>query len=276
MCFLAWYNWLMQTKIEGLILSKSPFQDRHLICRMLLRSGKMISVVCYGGSGGGKNKKGSMLEIGYMMKMELARGKRNAELYTAKEWLPIWTHESIRLNHKAFSLMCFMLEVSQKFAQEADLHDSSESFDDHNEGLFRVVSSSLFFLDQEAKDGKLNINWLLVVFLSKLTVELGIFPDRMRCTLSGMPLTEENEMALIPNHGGFALLSQMHRDEAREYCGETGKILWKMMGEASSHKYQDLIQDDQLGFQGGKMLFHYLAYQFHLKESEFKSLGMLF
>jgi len=146
----------MQTKIEGIILSKAPFQDRHLICRVLLRSGKIVPVVFYGGSGGGKKNKGSTLEFGYMMKIELAHSKKSSDIYNAKEWLPIWSHQNIRLDHRAFSLLCFYLECAAKFSQEANLHESSEEFDHQSIGLFRAISSSIFYLDEMIKIKEFN------------------------------------------------------------------------------------------------------------------------
>ena len=52
----------MQTKIEGLILSKVPYDERHVIANLLLRSGRKVSVVFYGGRGGGKKQKSSILD----------------------------------------------------------------------------------------------------------------------------------------------------------------------------------------------------------------------
>ncbi len=76
----------MNTKIEGILLSKLAHGERNLLVKLLLRSGKIISVMFYGGRGGGEKKKSSVLEIGTMLKVELARSKSNSELYSAKEW----------------------------------------------------------------------------------------------------------------------------------------------------------------------------------------------
>ena len=270
------YNLKMQSKIEGIVLSKAPFQERHLICRILLRSGKIVPVVFYGGSGGGKKNKGSTLEFGYMMKIELSHSKRTTDIYNAKEWLPLWSHQSIRLDHRAFSLLCFYLECAAKFGQEADLHEPSEDFDDQSIGLFRAISSSIFYLDKMISLGQFNFNWNLIVFISKLITELGIFPDRTKCILSGEYLNGAEELALVPNHGGFALLTHMNRDEARDYNGEAGRIIWQMLGEASSKKYEELTLRTDIGINPSKTLFHYLSYQFQLEESAFKTLNMIF
>ena len=113
----------MLTKIEGLILSKTPYGDRHLICRLLLRNGRKISAIFYGGQGGGKNQKGSLIEAGYMLKLELKRGSGKSEesVYSVKEFSPIWQHKKIRENFNAYYLLCFFVEITEKISQREDL-----------------------------------------------------------------------------------------------------------------------------------------------------------
>ena len=41
----------MQRKVEGLVLSKMPYQDRHIIMKLLMRSGQVVHVLLYGGRG---------------------------------------------------------------------------------------------------------------------------------------------------------------------------------------------------------------------------------
>ena len=88
----------MQTKIEGILIRKIPYQDRHIIGTLLLRSGRKVSVLFYGGQGGGKKLKSSTLELGHMLRVELGRSKSTSDLYRAKEWSPIWIHEKIANN----------------------------------------------------------------------------------------------------------------------------------------------------------------------------------
>lgn len=75
----------LETKIEGILLSKLPYKDRHLICHMLLRSGKKVGVIFYGGAGGGKKMKSTNLELGHMIKVELKHSNKNKELYSLAE-----------------------------------------------------------------------------------------------------------------------------------------------------------------------------------------------
>ena len=97
----------MQNKIEGLVLSKVPYDERHIIANLLLRSGRKVAVVFYGGRGGGKKQKSSIIELGFMLSVELAHAKTNSDIYHAKEWNLVWNHDLIRLDHTAFYLMCF-------------------------------------------------------------------------------------------------------------------------------------------------------------------------
>ena len=46
-----------------------------------------------------------------MLRVELGRSKSTSDLYRAKEWSPIWIHEKIRFDYKAFCTMCLMLEI---------------------------------------------------------------------------------------------------------------------------------------------------------------------
>ena len=47
----------MQSKIEGIVTSKIPYDERHIIANVILRNGKKVSVVFYGGRGGGPKQK---------------------------------------------------------------------------------------------------------------------------------------------------------------------------------------------------------------------------
>ena len=266
----------MNTKIEGLILKKSPYQERHLICHLLLRSGKKVSVIFYGGKGGGKNKKSSILEIGHMIKLELRRTKSTSELYNAKEWDGLWIHNNIRSNHKAFYLLCLYLEIILKLSLFENLHDEHASHDESTKGLFRVLSNAIFFLEKKIGDQSLDTHFQLVVFLTKLLSEQGLFPDREKCVLSDMSLNDLSELVLTPEHGGFADASLVnHEDKRSQIGGAAGKELWFLLGHIMGMKYQEIrdfsIQNKQIS----RILFQYFCFQFHFEETNFKSVSMV-
>ena len=122
----------MQTKIEGIVLSKIPYDERHIIAHLLLRSGRKVSVVFYGGRGGGKKQKSSIIELGFMLSVELNTNRTHSEIYHAKEWSLVWHHDLIRLDHTAFFMFCFYLAVINKISLNENLHYFDEHVSDLN------------------------------------------------------------------------------------------------------------------------------------------------
>lgn len=269
------YKSLMQTKIEGILLSKAPFQERHLMGHILLRSGKEIPVCFYGGQGGGKKKKSSQLELGYMLKVELNRSKSTSESYSAKEWLPIWSHKKIRTNHKAFSLLCFFLEVLSKLSQSADLHDDHLDFDDHSVGLFRVLSNAEVYLEKSLEEETFDWTWHLAVFLSKLLVETGIFPDTSHCVISGLEITKGDPIHLDPQHGGFAKVSELGVEDRQYSYGQGGNQIRELLAMTANTKYGE-IETRPWDKAFSHALFNYFCYQYQFQMTDFKTFKMLF
>ena len=71
--------------IEGILVRKTPFQDRHLIGDLVLRSGKKQGVLFFGGMGGGKKIKPNNLEIGKLYKITFQNPPKG-DLIQTKEW----------------------------------------------------------------------------------------------------------------------------------------------------------------------------------------------
>lgn len=263
----------MQTKIEGLVLSKVPYDERHIIAHLLLRSGRKVSVVFYGGRGGGKKQKSSILEFGFMVSVELAQAKHHADVYHAKEWNLIWHHNLIRENHQAFYLACFFLEIIGKIAPTENLHEVHE---DNTEmvGLFSTLSNALAFLENNLKEKTFLIHSHAVIFLTKLLLHLGVFPEREHCTLCGVDLFQFTDMFLIAEEGGFACPPCMN--QRLSYNVQSGRELWEVMGHIAHSKYNDCVTV-RLEFKSlPKMLFHYFCFQFHFEEKDFKTAGLIF
>ena len=72
--------------IEGILIRKTPFQERHVMGNVLLRNGKSLSVLFYGGQGGGKKSKPSTLELGHLFSITASPGKNYSDIIRAKEW----------------------------------------------------------------------------------------------------------------------------------------------------------------------------------------------
>lgn len=263
----------MQTKVEGIVLSKIPYDERHIIAHLLLRTGRKISVVFYGGRGGGKKQKSSIIELGFMLSVELSQAKTNTEIYHAKEWNMVWHHDMIRDNHSAFYLMCFFLEVINKIAPTENLHDVHEE-NTEMVGLFTSLSNALVHLERSLKEKSFYSHSHSVVFLTKTLLHLGVFPEREHCTLCGIELQEFNDMYLIPEEGGFACPPCVNQNKS--YSVQSGRELWELVGHIAHTKYSEL-GSLKLEYKSlPRMLFHYFCFQFHFEEKDFKTASMVF
>lgn len=263
----------MQTKIEGIVLSKIPYDERHIIAYLLLRSGRKISVVFYGGRGGGKKQKSSIIELGFMLSVELSVSKANTEVYHAKEWQLVWHHDLIRLNHTAFYLMCFFLEVINKISPSENLHDVHEE-NKEMVGLFTSLSNALVHLEKCLKDNAFYPHSHAVIFLTKALLHLGVFPEREHCTLCGEELSRFNDMYLIAEEGGFACPPCLNQRQA--YSVQSGRELWELVGHIAHTKYSELGAIKLEYKSLPRMLFHYFCFQFHFEEKDFKTASMVF
>ncbi|OUR96181.1 hypothetical protein A9Q84_07415 [Halobacteriovorax marinus] len=267
----------MITKVEGIILSKTPFKDRHLICRLLLRSGEKISAIFYGGQGGGTKKKSSFLELGHLVKLELTRAKANAEIFSVKEWTLSWHHNEIRTNHKAFYLLCFFLEVTDKLAVEANLFD--DLYDDRPslESMFKVLSNAIFYLEKRTTLSGDNFSVDLFVFLAKTLIDQGVFPERTHCVLSGHELVDVTEMTLLNEQGGFADASCINSDMLdSKVNARDSKNLWSFLCQTAINKYDYFESLETIPKEFSNSLIDYLCYQIQMNRADFKSLSLIF
>jgi DNA repair protein RecO len=263
----------MQTKIEGLVLSKTPYDERHIIAHILLRSGRKISVVFYGGRGGGAKQKSSVIELGFMLSLELQKTSSTKEIYHAKEWNLIWYHDLIRKNFNAFYLACFFLEVTSRISPSENLHDVDES-NTEMAGLFTTLSNALVGLEKSLKTEAFFPHSHAVIFLTKILLHLGVFPERENCTICGVSLESLNDMYLISEEGGFACPTCMN--QRKSYALQSGRELWELMGHIAHTKYSD-IKEIKLEFKSlPKMLFHYFCFQFHFEEKDFRTASLVF
>jgi len=103
----------MAQAIEGLVLSKMAYQDRHLIVKLLARDGIIYSLLFFGGKGGGTKNKGSIVELGYMLQAYIKQSK-GSDLLMTSDWKLIWSPEKIRGDYKAYTLLCFFIETPLK------------------------------------------------------------------------------------------------------------------------------------------------------------------
>jgi DNA repair protein RecO len=265
----------MQTKIEGLVLSKTPYDERHIIAHILLRSGRKISVVFYGGRGGGAKQKSSVIELGFMLAIELQKTSSAKDIYHAKEWNLIWYHDLIRKNFKAFYLTCFFLEIISKISPSENLHDVDEG-NSEMAGLFTTLSNALVVMEKtlQSESEAFYPHSHAVIFLTKILLHLGVFPERENCTLCGVNLESLNDMYLVSEEGGFACPTCMN--QRKTYSLQSGRELWELMGHIAHTKYGE-IKEIKLEFKSlPKMLFHYFCFQFHFEEKDFRTVTLVF
>jgi DNA repair protein RecO len=263
----------VQTKIEGIVLSKIPYDERHIIAHLLLRSGRKVSIVFYGGRGGGKKQKSSVIELGFMLSVELATNKTHSEIYHAKEWNLIWHHDKIRFEHTAFYLMCFYLEVINRISPQENLHDVHEE-NTEMVGLFTSLSNALVHLEKSLQTEAYFPHSHAVIFLTKTLLHLGVFPERENCTLCGEELGKFNDMYLIAEEGGFACPPCMN--QRKVYSVQSGRELWELVGHIAHTKYNE-IGTINLEYKSlPRMLFHYFCFQFHFEEKDFRTAAMVF
>lgn len=258
----------MKTKIEGIILTKHPQGDRNLILKLLLRSGKIVTVMFYGGRGGGEKKKASVLELGSMLKVELSRSRGGSDIYSAKEWEPLWMANKVRDNHVAFYVLCFIVQVAVKVAQEEDLHDESHSFDDHSQGVFRAVSNALVHLETMVQQNTFHASAEVAIYLGKLLIELGVFPDIKSCMVCGVILEQFTQLQLSSEHGGFVCHNCSHGDKAQFN-------LWRLMSEVAVKKSPEIVPDASFPRSGLDRLWEYFCFQSQLEPKDFKTLTMI-
>jgi recombinational DNA repair protein (RecF pathway) len=230
----------------------------------------------YGGQGGGKKMKPTTLELGRMLRIELGQSKSTNDLYRAKEWQVVWSHESIRYNHKAFSLMCLFLEVVGSLSIEDDLHDELIEDDKTMIGLFRVLSNALVHLESGAKEKSNDSGSELLIFLGKMLIEQGVFPSREGCAFCDAHLEKLSSIYLVTDHGGFACSECVgHLEGAVISSPLEGRELWELLGVIANQRYQDL-KELKMEHQGAvRLILHYFLYQFQFEEHQFKSLKMV-
>lgn len=266
----------MITKVEGIILSKTPFKDRHLICRLLLRNGEKISAIFYGGQGGGTKKKSSFLELGHLVKVELTRAKVDTSIFSVKEWTLSWHHKGIREDHRAFYLMCGFLEITDKLVVDANLFEGLYDEELEKDSMFKVLSNAIFYLEKKIQM-KESISSDLFVFIAKALIDQGVFPERNHCVLSGVDISSLNFLSLLDEQGGFADSTCLNKDMLdSKINGEDTRVMWELLCEIANKKYGDLQELKDIPLKYSNRLIDYLCYQVQISRSEFKTFSLLF
>lgn len=211
-----------------------------------------------------------------MMQVEISPSKMKTELHKVKEWRPLWSHEYIRNNYQAFTLLCLYSEIMGELSPQADLNDPHLDADEGMEGLFRVLSNAIFHLEARANEKLTDPKSELFIFLTKLLIEQGLFPIREGCAFCDVELKNLRSIFLIPDHGGFACNECVgHLDENSQHNKREGRELWELLGSVANQRYQELKALKIENTEALYGLLHYFNYQFHFHDKSFKSLRMV-
>jgi recombinational DNA repair protein (RecF pathway) len=245
-------------------------KERDLIINLLLRGGKRISILCYGGQGGGKKHRAGLLDLGYMLKMELAQSKRNTSsgtnhLVTAREWSPVWIHQKLRHNHRAYYLLIIYLDLAKRLSVEENLNDPNADDDQEQVGIFTVLSNALFQLERVCSnmEAELLAEKHLLFFLVKLIHYTGIYPDVEHCLECNSLLGEvKGGVDFRVEQGGFVC----HSCQVESYS-EWGHDIWSSLKGVASTSYSDIDQwkQNRVALPVLEIIYRYLGFHHNLR-----------
>ena len=267
----------MRTKIEGILLSKTPFKERDLIGQLLLRSGKKVSVLFYGGQGGGKRMKSCVLGPGNLLSVEVNpfRRQQNQGFYLSREYSLKWHHQNLRNHHQAFYLLCFYLEILSRVALEDDLGEGEGGRQApfgqgvcEDQGAFSVLSNAIYYLDESVGKKRFEKTKHLALFLSKLVHYLGLTPRLEQCLYSHRDLKGLRDFGLVFEQGGFA--------ENQYLSGQRGnhRGVWEMLCQSLEFSYpgvDDFLEKSPDPSGDVRVLFDYLLFQCHIPRERLKT-----
>ncbi|MFN8370277.1 MAG: hypothetical protein U0T83_06595 [Bacteriovoracaceae bacterium] len=240
--------------------------------KFLLREGEQLTLLFYGGLGGGKNQKGTILDIGNALKVELKPEKISTpdKILTVKEYSLIFRPENIRYDIKAFYLLCFFCEMITKIAPTAHLLDENRTPSQHE--YFRLLSNAIFYLEESVKHKNFNSLNHTFIFLTKLIHESGISPNLVHCLfcenlLSDLPESSNLEFKIM--EGGFACAQCSSTTQNNFNLFKHFKEVYQIQYKQYLHLKEDIIQ------KYNKQLLDYFYSHFNLNNEHFKSVQFL-
>jgi len=261
--------------LKGILLSKTPFQERHIIGRVLLTSGELANVIFYGGRGGGKKQKPSTLELGTCLEIKTKLGgKRSSDLLTASSWKSVWFYEKLRLNYEAYYLLCFYVELCQKLATDLDVDNFKKYGVGEDNGLFNVLSNGLFYLENSVKEEVFDRQAHLSLFLIKLLFTQGVAPEITACLFCEEVFNVSGFALFQIDKGGF-LCSSCAPPELKnmEVSDSSLLTLMKKVWPLKYAQYKEVGKVDSLIVQS---LYKYFCYQFQFEPQGFKTSPYVF
>lgn len=184
--------------IEGIVLKKNIYQDRHLMTTLLLRNGVKKDVLFYGGRGGGKKNKPSTIEIGYLVQTELKTQVKT--ILSSSDWKALWMHQNVRKNYQSLYLVTFFCELINMSAMYGEIEEQQDL------SYFNLLSNALVTIDKYKELNEQVIDQFLSLFLARMIFHQGIYPDLTRCILCAKGITN-NQVLFNIHEGGFCCIS---------------------------------------------------------------------
>lgn len=253
--------------IEGLIISRQLYQERHLLATILPRKDEAVSVLFYGGRGGGKTKVSDELDLGSMIQMvyEPPRSSLgNSDfLGRAKEWNSLWRYQKLRQNYSLYMQMSHYLKLIKQFPLQG-------------EEVFNLVSNAIYSLELGATQGALARREHFFLFMAKLVALMGIFPELGSCILCSESFLEGEMPSVLAQKGGFAcenclgsVMGFSALDSGKMFYGCLKKLpyfsfRWTLSDEAVKGNGPLRVETNTL-----EQLVNYFDYYFPLKERSF-------
>lgn len=262
--------------LEGILLNKFPYQDKHLVGHILLRNGHKISGMFYGAQGGGKTNKGSILQLGHLFSVSVSTPKNHFEMLSVKEYSDKWHHRFISQNPKSFYILCFFCELLEKISPLATNIDDLTFDHSHSEGFFRLLSNAIFYLDSDLEKNTFKAEKTLFIFLAKALIELGIFPQTRTCAISGVELFDDSPVHLASEKGGFSHIQFLPHEEQKLVDSYQGLKIRVNLVTISKLKYGEIKELDDVNLSMCRNLFTYLCYQLHFNFNDFKTASLVF
>lgn len=234
-----------------------PYQERHLLIKVQLRNGQKMGLILYGGRGGGKNQRGSIVDLGNCLTFQVQTKNKQSTFFGTKEFELKWNPANIRDNYACFQLMCFFLEIMEKVSHESSLENlqddlslSNSSGDLNN---FEVLSNSLFYLDKHPSIIKQNPYTCLGLFLDRLLKSQGVHPDLKTCSLTGNNLDPSLPLKLHYEQGAFS-----------HFQSGADNKLFQFLHQCLQFKFQDFPANWESDKKDITNLWKFLCYQLQL------------
>lgn len=251
--------------MQSLVLSKTPYGERHLICDLLYQNGTRKKAIFYGGRGGGKSSKPSKLELGHRLQHPKVTREKEGGLVSLSEWELTWNHNHIAGNHRAYFLLSFVCELLRSISD--DYGEQSE------DKLYNLLSNAVFFMEEDLVAKKFDANVHLGLFLVKLTYYSGIFPNLETCHFCGSALSLQNVEGFLANEGSFSC--QCDSVTTREII-DGQKVLYSLYQLYGATTYRNRTQLTPVASNALKMALRYFLGQFHLSQESLKSYKFIF